>query len=131
MSTAFPYDDDTYTPSAPIVEVKVFVPGKPRKERVIHALIDTGADNTIVPLTLLNALKAPYLETYRMRGITGTAQSVDLFGVSMEIGGHLIRGVHAIGINTNEPILGRDILNRLVLILDGPNETLEIPIESE
>lgn len=40
--------------------------------------------------------------------------------------GITLPGIEIIGDDVPEPLLGRDVLNRLRLILDGPRQTIEV-----
>lgn len=130
MSLSFPYSD-VYVPAAPVVEVRVSGTGRNRKSRTIQALLDTGADATILPISLLTMVGAQFLTARRMRGVMGHAYDIDIFYVTIEIAGLTLRGLRVIGVkdSAEEPIVGRDILNRVHVILDGPNETLIVQAE--
>ncbi len=65
-----------------------------------------------------------------MSGAAGGRIEVDLYLVAIQIGSNLIDGIHAIGsVNQNETVIGRDVLNRLVVTLNGHAETTEIVVE--
>ncbi len=61
-----------------------------------------------------------------MVGITGTRTKVDLYPVFLQLGNHSLY-VSVIGnpINTNT-IIGRDVLNHMIITLNGLAETVEI-----
>ena len=62
-----------------------------------------------------------------MTGITGASIMVDLYMVQVQIGEFTLRGVKAVASRTgNEVILGRDVLNHLIVTLDGIAGTVEI-----
>jgi len=115
--------DSSYLPSAPILEVEVDgLNGY--GTRSLHVLVDSGADATMLPGGILEAVGASYKETLWMRGITGDRVEVDLFLVKIRIGTATIRGLNVISTSdTTGAIIGRDVLNQLVVTLDGPAET--------
>lgn len=121
MAITFDYDK-TYDPAAPVVTVVI----RRAKELILSALLDTGADCSIFPVNLLRRIGATYLETRNMIGATGYAQTVNLYLVEVQIGSYKIPGVRAVGIKSNEAILGRDVLNHLIVTLDGIAGTTEI-----
>jgi hypothetical protein len=49
----------------------------------------------------------------------GHRQTVNLYRVEVQIGTYKIPGIRVIGINNNEAIIGRDVLNHLIVTLDG------------
>ena len=61
-----------------------------------------------------------------MRGVTGVAQMVDLYAVTIELGSQIVPAIWAIATLDNEVILGRDVLNQLVITLNGPAEVTEV-----
>jgi hypothetical protein len=82
---------------------------------------------TYFPLEVLDAVGATYKETAWMRSVAGDRSRVDLYLVGVEIRPHLIRGLHVVAApNNTEAIIGRDVLNQLVLTLDGPGEVVTI-----
>lgn len=62
-----------------------------------------------------------------MRGITGIAYPVDLYLITVQIGSHNIPAIRAIvATSDGETIIGRDVLNQLVVTLNGPANVTEI-----
>lgn len=119
--------DASYSPAAPVVDIIVKAAEEPIVTVEIEALVDSGADATLLPLAILEEVGASYYETRRMRGITSSASSVDLYLVTLQIGPVTIRGVRAVALlQSREALLGRDVLNQIRLTLDGPAEVLEI-----
>jgi predicted aspartyl protease len=115
-----------YWPAAPVLEIAVdgYTSLPPQR---LTALVDTGADGTILPITILNTVGAQYESTARMRGVTGSPQWVDRYKVRIQIGEMAVHGVAVVaGPANGEAILGRDVLNHLKFILDGPAHMLEI-----
>jgi predicted aspartyl protease len=84
-------------------------------------MVDSGADATMIPLEFLSAVGATYQETLWMHGVSGVRIEVDLYLVAVRIGANLVRGVHVVAVPAgSEALIGRDVLNLLVLTLDGP-----------
>lgn len=54
---------------------------------------------------------------------------VTLYQVDLHIADHKLVGIEVIGVDTDasEIILGRDVANRLILLLDGPQLRLDLP----
>ena len=72
---------------------------------------------------------AHYSDQRLLIGTTGKSQVVGLFPVTLQIGQEMIYGVAAAGYG-EEIILGRDVLNQIVVILDGPGLTVEVNLAS-
>ena len=126
---SFEYDA-SYYPSAPFADVGIDGYDESLGTRVVWAMVDSGADATVIPIRILDAIGADYKETAWMRGTAGGRIEVDLYLVAIRIGSNLINGLHVIGSpNQTEAIIGRDVLNQLVVTLNGHAETTEIVVE--
>ncbi|MEI2611793.1 MAG: retroviral-like aspartic protease family protein [Candidatus Promineifilaceae bacterium] len=119
MSISFNYSRQ-FDPTMPIVEVSVRAVGTSHPASVVTALVDSGADATIFPLSVLQQVGARYVRGRVMRGVTGIPENVDTYLVSIQIGPYTVHGIRAVAYGTNmTPIIGRDVLNNLVVTLDG------------
>lgn len=116
-----------YEPPAPVVEIGVRGLDPDSREVRISALIDSGADATMLPIQVLRAVGARYVETRYIRGVTGIRQSAETFVAVVRIGPHVVPTAEAVALGRGESaILGRDVLNRLIVTLDGPAQAVEI-----
>lgn len=115
----FPYDARR-SPPAPVLPVRL---GPPNTEPVtaVAALVDSGADVTVLPEGLPQALGLPQVSEVTVRGVTGTAR-VPVYAAEVEAAGRR-RIVEVVGLG-GEALLGRDLINRRVVTLDGPRHTL-------
>lgn len=117
MSISFTYSR-RFDPAMPVVEATVKAVGLSSPTSVVTALVDSGADATILPLSVL--LGARYVRGRVMRGVTGIPENVDNYLVSIQIGPYTVHGIRAVAYGNNmDPIIGRDVLNNLVVTLDG------------
>lgn len=118
--TSFDYDS-TYAPPAPIVEIEIDGYHASLAIRGLWAMVDSGADATMIPLEFLKAVGATYKETLWMRSVSGVRVEVDLYLVAIRIGAILLRGLHVVAAPAgSEALIGRDVLNQVVVTLDGP-----------
>lgn len=117
----FPYDRSR-TPAAPVLPVRVTGPGG-QGGAASPALVDTGADMSVIPARLARELRLPVVGELRVRGVTGS-ERVPLYGVELEVGGMTVT-VQAAAIGTHM-LVGRDVLNRWTLRFRGPEEMLEL-----
>jgi hypothetical protein len=85
-------------------------------------LIDSGADITLVPEASIDELKSTLnpSESYRVEGFDGQPSVVQSLQLDLVFLGKTFTGRYLI-INSEVGILGRDILNLLALVLDGPH----------
>lgn len=116
-----------YQPAMPVVEVKLGRGGESVPYEAHLALVDSGADGTLVPIDLLEQVGARQVGTARIRGIVGQSQEADIFLVSLRVGPHALNAVRVVaGAEGDEIVLGRNILNHLVVTLNGLASTVEI-----
>ena len=126
--TIFSYAyDNSHDPALPVIAVEISTSeGGNSKTREFSAIIDSGADGTLIPLTDLQMLGVPIARKARLRGITGTSLWVNVYVVSLHIGQISLAGVRVIASPSDEAILGRNVLNQLRITLDGPAEMTEL-----
>lgn len=112
--------DSSYYPAMPVVVVEL------RRRAgsasiILKAIVDSGADATMVPLRYLRRLKVRKEHTRWLSGITGGRYEVDLYTVAVQIGAYRPIYVEAVGTEqSDEVILGRDVLNQFAVTLNAP-----------
>ncbi len=107
-----------YDPPMPIVELKLALEAD-GESQTLKAIVDSGADATMIPMRFLKQINASPNSRKWMRGVAGGRYKVSLYTVSIQLGNHqMYTSVVGDPIN-DEVILGRDVLNRLVVTLDG------------
>ena len=72
MTTSYDYDS-SYEPAAPIIPVGLSPSGEISVRQEITALVDSGADATMIPVNVLTTAGARYVEQRQMRGVVGEA----------------------------------------------------------
>jgi predicted aspartyl protease len=121
------YNSD-YHPPSPALDVRLYSAVTDQFNGPFSAILDTGSDATLVPLSCLRAIGAEETSPGWMIGITGDRQSVALYFVDIYLGQLAFPGIRVIGDkNAQEIILGRDVLNKLSLFLDGPQQQTLLP----
>lgn len=121
----YPYDT-AYVPAMPVIDVTVTTPGQRHTSTTIRALVDSGADGSLIPIDILEQVGARYVDKARMRGILGHTQMVDIYLTTLQIGGNWVHSVRVIAVEGTEAVLGRNVLNHLVITLDGLAGVTEI-----
>jgi hypothetical protein len=117
----FPYDVRR-TPPAPVLPIR-FGPPRTEPTTAVAALVDSGADITVLPEGVPDALGLPQIGELTVRGVGGTRR-VAVYAAEVEAAGwRRIVEVVAVG---SEALLGRDVLNAWVVTLDGPRQALRV-----
>lgn len=119
--------DSAYSPSAPVIPIGIANPEGDRPALHVQALIDSGSDGTLIPLTLLQRIAVNNGEQVSFRGVTGGRTIADVFRVVIHMPSGISYGIRAIATRgSDEVILGRYVLNQWRITLDGPGEIVEI-----
>jgi hypothetical protein len=114
-------------PPAPFVNIALRCPATGTSVAAAVAQLDFGADRTVLTGPLVSALGLVEDGRAQFQGFAGEIIELPLFLVEIQIHdfpSHLVRIV----LGEHEPymLLGRDVLNRYRIVLDGPNQALEI-----
>jgi predicted aspartyl protease len=122
VNARFAYDA-SLDPPAPVVPVRVAGP-LGEDAVMLPMLIDTGADCTLVPASIVRQLGLPQIDVVGLTGVGGAKQRATVHAASIELGG--VRWIARIVALPDEAILGRDVLNQAVVMLDGPGLAISV-----
>ncbi len=123
---SYPYSQ-RYAPPMPAIEVALGAPETGCSLGPLTAILDTGADISIVPREYLVQLRAPVVGGGHLRSPWGERQPVKIYELDLCVAGQVLSQVEvAADPQAREVLLGRDVLNMLNLQLDGPAETVTI-----
>ena len=119
MKQIFNYESAYAGPAIPTLNLKLLF-GDNIYPEVLTGLIDTGSDTSSIPIDILHSIQAKRTDSMNISTIIGTQIPVDLYLVAVQIGEHRIYGIEVVGNKqTDEIIIGRDILNQLIVELNG------------
>ncbi len=121
MTERFEYDR-AKSPPMPVLPIKIGATAGSEDAAVV-ALVDTGADITLIPDRLARQLRLPAVGEVTVRGVTG-ARRVSIYGAELEIAGTNV-AVRAAGLGT-DTLIGRDVINQWTVVLRGPEQVLEL-----
>ena len=94
----------------------------------LRAFVDSGADATLVQRSLLEGIQATFADDAHLRSQWGERRRVRLYVVDVKIGDWVLPSITVVGDDrSSELIVGRDVLNRLRILLDGP--TLRVQVQ--
>lgn len=122
----YPYSE-AYDPAMPVIEIGVSLPKRSAAEITTPALLDSGSDGTLIPIDLLESIGAKPVGPARVHGLWGGSRSANMYLVKLYIGPHQLFAVRVAGVNADdECILGRNLLNHLIVTLNGHASVVEI-----
>jgi hypothetical protein len=115
------------TPPAPFVHVTLRSPDGITAVADFPAQLDTAADRTVVPLRVIEELHLVQMGTITESGVGGQVAVLPAFLVELTVRQLQPLALKVIA-SPEEPFvpLGRDVLNRYRIVLDGPQLALEI-----
>jgi predicted aspartyl protease len=122
LSQDYEYDLEQLPP-APVLPIRLSAPlGEPSV--LLVALIDTGADMTVVPRALARRLRLPVVGAVSVRGVAGSRSKCAVHAAAVEVDGHR-EIIEVLGLG-KEALAGRNLLNQWILNLDGPHQRLHL-----
>ena len=115
------YDDRLFSPAAPVVHAKLRYPQTGETQSDVPMLIGSGADVTLVPKSAVDSLELERSDTkYELLAFDGAKSASEAVRPELVFLGRIFRGQFLV-IDQEVGILGRDILNHVCVLLDGPN----------
>jgi predicted aspartyl protease len=117
--------DRSVNPPAPVADVVVAHPVSGASS-AIRGKLDIGADVTVIPQQLVTRLGlTPKGHTWA-RGFDGSYSRRPVYYISLTVEGFTIPSVRCIAADRRDALLGRNVLNRFVVTLDGKSLTFEM-----
>jgi hypothetical protein len=114
------YDDNRFTPPAPVALVVIRHPDSGEGVADVPMLIDSGADATLLPKSAVASLGiASTGERYQLVAFDGALSESEAVRADLVFMGRRFRGRFLI-IDAEAGVVGRDVLNHIRILLDGP-----------
>jgi len=116
-----------YQPAAPVCDIYLGQPGHKATLGPLQALMDTGSDMTVIPLSYLRQVAAKRISQGQARSMWGDSRQVEIYMVAFALNTLHISTLQVLADDTtDEIVIGRGVLNRLKLVLDGPSAMTHI-----
>ena len=114
------YDDTRFDPPAPVALVTVKSEQMGIEIHDVPMLLDTGADVSLLPRSHVQSLASYDAKQYELEAFDGTKSTAPAITAELLFLGKTFRGQFLL-IESWHGILGRNVLNNLSLVLDGPS----------
>jgi len=116
------YDDKLFSPPAPVASVTLRHPESGAKVPDVPMLIDSGADVTLIPQSSVELLGVEISpdEGYELISFDGRTSISKVVRLDLIFLRKTFKGRFLL-MNQQCGILGRDVLNHIALVLDGPH----------
>lgn len=117
------YDNENFDPPAPVAYVTLRHPATGVSLSDVPMLIDTGADVSLLPRMYVMQLNIEPVRnlSYEIQGFDGKPKPADMVEAEVVFLGRKFTGQFLL-IDQPMGILGRNILNAVSILFDGPNE---------
>jgi len=117
------YDAERFKPPAPVATVVLCTRNRAKTVADVLMLIDSGADLTLIPQRCVRelGLRDEPIDGF-LQGFDGSTSPARAVNIEVHFLRYIFRGLFPI---TEDEcgILGRNVINRLSLVLDGPRLT--------
>jgi predicted aspartyl protease len=115
-----PYDV-SFRPPAPVAELTIVHPTDPTARASLPGKMDTGADVTVIPTWLAAELGLQPKGRAWTRGFDGSYSQRLVYYPSLVVEGKELSAVRCVSSDRPNVLLGRNVLNRFVIVLNGPD----------
>jgi predicted aspartyl protease len=120
--------DRSFDPPAAVLPVRIAGLGEHDPAALLRMLVDTGADCSLIPVRIAKSLHLPLVDRIRVLGVGDKAVVAPVHAARVRLGAlQTLARLVALG---DEALLGRDLLNRLVLRIDGPAGVVEATLSA-
>lgn len=110
--------DGSTSPPLPLLSLQIAGPDEQDWLEIVHALVDTGADATVIP-------DAMEWDQARLRSQWGEYRFIYRYEVDLRIENRTFASILVVADDVGDDvIIGRDVLNRLRFLYDGPAQQL-------
>jgi predicted aspartyl protease len=119
---------ESFSPPAPILPVEIFIPDEPQQRVQVDAKLDTAADISAIPFSVVNEWGLEPVSEVLVAGYSAETAVLSTYAVALELPEARIRSIEVVVVPDSCALLGRDVLNHFSINLNGPDLIFEITI---
>ncbi|HIP72425.1 MAG TPA: hypothetical protein EYH05_13645, partial [Anaerolineae bacterium] len=101
MVLTYEYDAEYHGPAIPVVQSSSYNVTNTDLLTEITAMVDSGADATMIPDQDLRRIGARMVDRRTVRGISGFSYSVDIYEIALQIGPFKLPKLHVVADKQN------------------------------
>jgi predicted aspartyl protease len=91
-----------------------------------YGVLDTGSTLSTIPRRTLRLLRLEPVTVLRVRDAEGRLRPTDAYDVLFTVPQHFSAPLRVLSTNSDEPLIGRDVMDTLRITFDGPRKELEV-----
>jgi predicted aspartyl protease len=115
-----------FNPPAPVIEISVSAPFS-KDALSLGALIDSGADITVIPERIVSQFKLRRVDSALTSGFGKGVMEATVYAAILSVEGISKPKIYRVlSWSENYVLIGRDFLKQIVTVLNGPNEELKL-----
>ena len=121
-----PAYDRSFDPPAAVADVVIGHPVTGLRSGTLRGKLDSGADITVVPERMVTDLGMSSKGRIWTRSYDGSYSQRSLFYMRLTVEGFELPAVRCIATERSDVLLGRNVLNRFIITLDGKSLTFDL-----